>query len=308
GRVLIVRDDLPGAPETAEITCGVPQGSVLGPLLWNVAYDAVLRLPMPRGTITVGYADDTLIVAEGDTAEAAQNRTNAALAAVSGHIAELGLRLAVEKTTAAVFGCGVWKTAPRIRLAGQTVETAETLKYLGITFSTKGSLFGAHLRGAALKAGRVMSSLGRLMPNVGGPREPRRRLLTGVVQSVLLYGAPTWAHTLCWDKPALAAMAAVHRRAAIRRVCAYRTVSHDAAVVVARTPPIDLLATERQRAFIARIAEDERTELAELDDGDRLRPPPAASLRIRTMARWSCRVRGWDVPVDSGRAWTRTLI
>lgn len=30
-----------------EITCGIPQGSVLGPTLWNVLYDEVLRLRVP---------------------------------------------------------------------------------------------------------------------------------------------------------------------------------------------------------------------------------------------------------------------
>jgi len=84
-----------------EITYDVPQGSALRPLLWNVTYDAVFRLPLPRGTITVYYADDTFN--EGNTVEAMQNRANAALATVTEHIRVLGLRLAVEKTKAVAF-------------------------------------------------------------------------------------------------------------------------------------------------------------------------------------------------------------
>ncbi len=41
-------------------------------------------------------------------------------------------------------------------------------------------------------------------------------------------------------------MAAVQRRGALRVSCAYRTVSEAAVLVIAGTPPIDLLAQERQ--------------------------------------------------------------
>jgi hypothetical protein len=43
--------------------CGVPQGSVLGPILWITACDSVLRCPMPPSTDMVCYADDTLVLA-----------------------------------------------------------------------------------------------------------------------------------------------------------------------------------------------------------------------------------------------------
>lgn len=41
---------------------GVPQSSVLGPLMWNLAYDHVLRTALPSGCTVVCYADDKLVL------------------------------------------------------------------------------------------------------------------------------------------------------------------------------------------------------------------------------------------------------
>lgn len=48
-----------------EIFKGVPQKSVLGPLLWNLDFDLVLSAAVPNGVHTVCYANGTLLIAIG---------------------------------------------------------------------------------------------------------------------------------------------------------------------------------------------------------------------------------------------------
>jgi len=233
------------------------------------------------------------MVAEEDTVKAMQNRANAALTTVSVHLGSLGLRLMVEKTLSAVFTNRRWTAEPRVRLEGQALPVGSLLKYLGVTLQNKGTMFSAHLRQATEKAQRVMGALSGLMPKVGDPRECKRRLLVSVVQSVLLYDAPAWASSPRYDPRSVATLVAVQRRAAVRCVCAYRTVSHDAVHVVTRTPPIDLLAVERAQVYddrrrnvppVATIRHPEVPEPANDASSDNTSP------RDRTMASWARRV------------------
>lgn len=50
-----------------EVKRGVPQDSVLGPLLWNLIYDSVLKVNRPSGATIVGHADDTMVMKTGWT-------------------------------------------------------------------------------------------------------------------------------------------------------------------------------------------------------------------------------------------------
>lgn len=90
-------------PITLGLSCSISQGSILGPLLWNIAFNVVLQFPMPRGTITIKIADDKLVVAKRDTVDEVEGRANTAFRVVSECTRGLGLDLAVKKTQAVVI-------------------------------------------------------------------------------------------------------------------------------------------------------------------------------------------------------------
>lgn len=86
-----------------EVLAGVPQGSVLEPLLWNIAFNSVLCLIVEEGCHTVCYADDTLIISSSDRLFDAIIKANIQIARVVRHIESLGLAVAEAKTEAVLF-------------------------------------------------------------------------------------------------------------------------------------------------------------------------------------------------------------
>ena len=70
-----------------------------------------------------------------------------------------------------------------------------SIKYLGVQLDRRLS-FGQHLKIAAAKAIQCGAILARLMPNIGEPREGKRRLVASVVHSELLYVASVLANAL----------------------------------------------------------------------------------------------------------------
>ena len=84
---------------------------------------------------------------------------------------------------------------PKIVLGEHEIEWKKGIKYLGVQLDRRLS-FGEHLQIATAKVIQCGAAMTRLMPNIGGPREAKRRLVASVVNSKLLYAAPVWICTL----------------------------------------------------------------------------------------------------------------
>jgi len=96
----VVYTDGTGTVRKGELHCGVPQGSVLGPLLWDIGYNVVLQTALPPGCSITCYADDILILAGGRDWAEAISRGEVAVHSTINSIQRAGLKVAAKKTEA----------------------------------------------------------------------------------------------------------------------------------------------------------------------------------------------------------------
>lgn len=116
---------------------------------------------------------------------------------------------------------------------------------MGVTLDPK-STFVKHAKVQAEKSDKTIQNISWILPNISAAKQRKRILLSNAAHSLLLYGAPVWAHRM--NRPRWNILAKAQRRAALRVASAYRTVSYDAVLVVAGISPIRLQA--KQRSFI----------------------------------------------------------
>ncbi|KAI4476913.1 hypothetical protein M0804_013093 [Polistes exclamans] len=118
-------------------------------------------------------------------------------------IEELGLEVAPHKTEAMAFPASALRRrrsvpAHAIRVRGSRVCIGPRVKYLGVVLDSD-LTFRPHFAALIPKAERILRSLERLLPNLHGPGEKKRRLYSSVIQSVLIYGAPVWWRAVVED-------------------------------------------------------------------------------------------------------------
>ena len=86
-----------------KMTCGAPQGSRVGPLVWNVMYDDFLRMDLPAETSIDSFADDALVLCTADDARILELRINDSLWRAKRWLDSRGLIMAPEKTYEKVY-------------------------------------------------------------------------------------------------------------------------------------------------------------------------------------------------------------
>ncbi|XP_011641034.1 uncharacterized protein LOC105429624 [Pogonomyrmex barbatus] len=139
------------------MTCGVPQSSVLGPLLWNITYDSVLSVGMPYDSYALCFADDTLIIVSSRNFNLLTFKANLICDLVISKIKSLELEVAPSKTEAVLFCPDSIKDKSLTFLVdGVSIQSTDRMKYLGIVIDNRWK-FVHHFEMVSGKAERVLS-------------------------------------------------------------------------------------------------------------------------------------------------------
>ena len=119
---------------TGNITCGVPQGSILGPLLFNIYVNDMIT---SVNCDLFLYADDSTLLVSGKNPAVIQNSLSIELNAIRGWLEENKLSIHLGKTESILI-------ASKIRLAradslkiscgSVAIESKSKITYLGLTF------------------------------------------------------------------------------------------------------------------------------------------------------------------------------
>ena len=140
-----------------EVSKGVPQGSVLGPLLFNILLNDLFLL-MNRSEIC-NYADDTTIYVCDSKIECVVDGLEQDAAQLATWHPENYMQLNVDKCHLMIFGEKSKKM--KIHFGEAVIEESDEETLLGITLDTKLS-FKSHVQSLCRKASQKLHALSRI--------------------------------------------------------------------------------------------------------------------------------------------------
>jgi hypothetical protein len=218
---------------------GCPQGSALGPGLWVLLYDTLLQIEMPLGAEIIGFADDTMLVVRSHSIKRLEKITNEALTIIDNWGTVNKLKFNAEKTKAILFTRKLRYTEPHICLGNTNIPLSNSLKYLGLIID-KNLNWNEHINTNVTKVLNCANAFLRVARNTWGlSAENMRTIYIGAIEPMLLYGASVWGNVIT-KKYIIDKLRRVQRIFAIKAIKGYRTISYDAAVVIANLIPIEL--------------------------------------------------------------------
>lgn len=174
-----------------EIPKGVPQGSLLGPHLFNIfTHD----IPQDERCEKSIYADDVKLYVSSLKPEMAAIYLQRALDALVEYYKKWRLKLNEAKTEVIMYTRKLTKRKPdfNIEMGGHVIEWKDEVVYLGLTMDSRLN-WKSHMAKAHTKARKAVGAMKPIF-NRRSPLLPRTKLLVyySLIRPVLTYAIPVW--------------------------------------------------------------------------------------------------------------------
>ena len=175
--------------DVAKVSIGVPQGSILGPILFLVYINDFPKISNILKCIL--FADDTTLSASGDDLYKLTNDFNTELLKIESWTSANRLSINLEKTHAMLFS----KLKKRVNyqqkiiFKGSVVDFVDQFKFLGVEID-QNLTFDEHINMISVKISKSIGIMNRIKNCV--PEVIRKNLYFSLIYPYLLYGVLIW--------------------------------------------------------------------------------------------------------------------
>jgi hypothetical protein len=181
------------------VAAGVPQGSVLGPMLFNIFLNDIPQTIDHRISLAL-YADDIAIISSSKDPIITKHLLERQLSSIDAYLNKWGMRLNINKSQPILFTPPSTlkrrKTFPTLKILhkGQSISFQKTVKYLGVTLDPKLS-FNNHITNSCNKASTRIRQLYPILNAKSIPTRVGTTLYKSYIRPILTYASPCWVHT-----------------------------------------------------------------------------------------------------------------
>ena len=168
----------------------MPQGSILGPLIFNIYINDINNASDLFEMIT--YADDTTLITSMNVMEKHPHKINKELENISTWLKINRLTVNTKKTKFMIFQNAIRNHLPMcLLLNGERIESVNSFNYLGITIDTK-LTFKEHINKVSHSIARMIGCLRAIKRYLS--EHVLRKIYMALIQSKIYYGILVWGH------------------------------------------------------------------------------------------------------------------
>jgi len=219
---------------------GSVQGSVCGPIHWNIIMDGLLSLAFPSGVHAQAFADDGLVVISAQTAIELQEKSQRTIDLIAEWGKLTKLTFSESKTQVMFVSKKLKFDKPALHMNGELLPYVKHFKLLGVIIDHK-LHFTEHVKYIAKKSASSFQKLCQAAkPTWGLCPEVIRTMYIGALEPLITYAARVWGTRALKFDTNVNRLNSIQRGILIRMCKAYRTVSAHSLLAITGLLPLDL--------------------------------------------------------------------